>query len=161
MGKKRSERLKVKDCISQLEKTLNVSIIDYFSDSTSIIILTNVKDRFKWHENRSIIRIFAKQVGKYLNYISLPCSIKQAAEQCVFPVAIEDIVVEKNNGKTTLFYLIDRRIKNSIMNKYGSKFKLSKILLQKHYAIDNIRIEGVIPEYCDYFGERIVSEVIR
>lgn len=158
-----SQRLKVKECIIQLENMINVSIIDYISvqDSNFVIILINRKDRIKLYKNKHIITKLFKQVGKYLRYISLPCSIKQAAKQGVFPLKIEDVVVEKNNGETTLFYLIDQRIKNSVMSNYGSKFKLSEILLQKHYDIDNIRIEGVIPEYCYYFGKRIVSEVIR
>ncbi|MHA2243896.1 MAG: hypothetical protein ACXADY_02915 [Candidatus Hodarchaeales archaeon] len=158
-----SQRLKVKECISQLERMINSSIIDYVSvqDSDSIIILINVKDRIKWYKNKPIIKKLSKQVGKYLNYISLSCSIKQVARQCVFPVEIEDIVLEKNNGEITLVYLIDQRIKDSIMNKYESKFRLSKILLQKHYAIDNVRVKGIKPEYYEYYGKRIVSEVIR
>lgn len=158
-----SQRLKVKECIIQLENMINVSIIDYISvqDSNFVIILINRKDRIKLYKNKHIIKKLSKQVGKYFNYISLPCSIKQVAKQCVFPVKLEDVVVEKNNGETTLFYLIDQRIKDSIMNDYGSKFKLSEILLQKHYAIDNVKVKGVNPEYYEYFGKRIVSEVIR
>lgn len=158
-----SQSLKVEDCISQLERIIDTSIIDYISvqDSNTIIILINVKDRIKWYKNKHNIKKLSKQVGKYLNYISLPCSIKEVARHCIFPVEIEDVVIERSNGETTLFYLIDQRKKDSTLNKYESKFKLSKVLLQKHYAINNVRIKGIKPEYYEYYGERIVSEGIR
>ena len=101
------QQLKVIECISQLEKAINTSIIDYISVQDSIVIIINVEDRFKWYKNKHIIKKLSKQVGKYFNYISFPCSIKQAVRQAVYPLKIEGVLIEKNNGKKIVYHFID------------------------------------------------------
>ncbi len=154
-----NDRLKIKKCMIQLQREAEISIIDYFSTFNSIVFLISSEDSRKLGKNKSIIKKFSKRAGgKFLNYISLPGSIREAAKQCLYPLEIVDFVVEKNNGKTTLFYLIDQCRKDSVLNWHRSKFRMSEILLQKHFSVDNIRIKGINPDLYGYHGKKLWKE---
>ena len=155
-----NQRLRVKECMIALEKAIKIPIIDYYLDFNTIVILIDGKNRFKWRKNKPTVKKISKQIGKHFKYVSLSCSVREAAMQCIYPVKIEDIILKRNNGKTTLIYLIDQCIKDFVLNKYGSKFKLSEILL-KHFAIDKIEIKGINSLYYDYHEKLLVSEPIR
>ncbi len=156
-----NDRLKIKECIRELEKAIKTPIIDYYTDFNTIIFLINTKDRSKWYKNKPTVKKISKKIEKHFNYVSLSCSVREAAMQCIYPVKIEDIILKRNNGKTTLIYLIDQSAKDFFMNKYESKFKLAEILLQKHFAIDKIEIKGINAMHYDYYYKLLVSEPIR
>ena len=155
-----SQRLRINDKIIKLEKAMNIPIIDHFSSYDSVVFLIDSKNRRKIGEHKFIIKKLSKQLGKFLIYIFFPCSIREAAKQCIFPVEIIDLVVRKNNGEKILIYLLDQSIKDSVMNMYGSKFKLSEVLLKKHFSVDNIRVEGINPDLYSYYGKRMLSKIL-